>query len=1018
MANLIIYKASAGSGKTFRLIIDFLKKILVNPSAFKQVLTITFTNKATNEMKSRILETLFSLSKGDNNEYLKKLKNELPAHINIKQQAQKSLHSILNNFSFFNVITIDSFFQKILRSFIRELNMNFDFSLEIDSEAAKEEIYNMLIREIAKDSLLRNWIISRVRQKINDNSNWKLKKDILEISSVVFSEFFQQEKDKISFLPKELVKEKEVLDKKEKEYMAKIEKYAKAFNQLMTDLGLQYTDFYQGKNGVGSFFEKLINISKLKVLPKPNKYTKTTLSDKKWFTKQPKKITDSEIAKFHNILTETIDNFYILQNILIVKRNFFMQGILTYIYDMFKRYTAENNLFFLQQTGIIIKKIIGDKPQPMFYEKIGTYFTTITIDEFQDTSDLQYVNFKPLIEEIISSEENKVIVVGDVKQSIYRWRNANWYLLKDVIKSDFKNQIQEKTLDVNYRSSGDIVNFNNSFFQFIASNIGKEQECKKFSDIYPVKESDFQKVDKKHKGFVSLVGLPKTNYAETAAEKTIEFIKELQDKNYSAHDIAILVRYNKDALNMAQTLIAAQKKYDNNNQYNFKFISNEVLKLNSSLVVNLLIDVLHYLSQENKLLLTQIKKRYISLLQNTENLSPEKWLYDNKFEKEILQKINDCSAKQETVSLYELCQLIITTFFLDTYDEQLLFLRGAMDKIFEFENKNGNRLIDFLNWWDKNSDKFKVFFSQEQDAIQILTIHQSKGLEFPVVIIPFADWTYKKDKSLWMSGIYPFDKDKYYLINLQNEMIDNPIFSETITKNNIENLIDNLNLMYVAFTRPKTVLKVFYNEESKKNSISQWITNFIKDKGANNKFEKGELIHKSDTQKNINQTFKQLEISRNNENTSLLNMLAMSDSETQEQIQGKIIHNILQQIQTKNDIELVIRRQEFLSPENSSIIRNFFKTGLKSEKFSDWFSDQWTVYNEQEFINTQGHIIRPDRVIIKNNHVVVIDFKTGKSQPYHSEQVTIYGNTMKELGFHNVQVFLVYINPFEIKQVI
>ncbi|MCD6366700.1 MAG: UvrD-helicase domain-containing protein [Bacteroidales bacterium] len=1025
MKNLKIYKASAGSGKTFRLTVEFIKTVLLKPVEYRHILAITFTNKATNEMKSRILEVLYNLSTGKpDGGYDAVLKDELSKNIDIRKQAGKVLNLMLNDFSYFNVSTIDSFFQKLLRSFIRELNLRFNFTVELNTDQTKEEIYNRLIQRMAENKMLRRWLTDMMHQKLGNDKGWNLKGDILATTSEVFKEFFQQQKDKISFSAEELTKVKKDFDFYEKEHLLKLAEHGNKFEKAILLTGLHYEDFYYGLKGVGGFFKKLSQVAKSKIIPELNIYSTKTLEEGKWFTKVPAGVSESDIELFHRILLaviKDIDDFgAVLRGVIAVNKNFYKQGILTFIYDIFKEYAAENNLFYLPQAGLLIRKIIGDNPQPIIYEKIGNYFNQIMIDEFQDTSDLQYLNFKPLIAEIVSDEENSALVVGDVKQSIYRWRNANWNLLKETIKADFKDYFEENNLRHNFRSAAAVVSFNNLFFQFSATQRDAATDTTIFSEIYPTKQEDFQIDTKTHQGFVSLEGLSKEDFIDNVPEKTIAFIKELQDTGYRACDIALLVRRNVEASRLADILIAAQTENDaGGGHYNFKFISNEALQLISSPVVNLLTDILRYLgTPDNDLLLTQIKKSWAYLFGDTETPSPQKWLYDKNLENKITEKIEQCRQQQVIMSLFELSQFVVKTFGLNYLQDQMLFLKGVMDKIFEFETKNGNRLSEFIKWWDQNAGNFKVFFSPEQDAIQILTVHKSKGLQFPAVIMPFADWQIKNTDSLWVKSDLPPFNGNYFFVPAA--AVRGSVFDDYARREELETLVDNLNILYVAFTRPETVLKVFYNTEAKRNFSSKWITEFVAAHGGNDIFEKGQLTAPppQDNETTINSYRLKPDKPSSNYKENIFSRLAIDAMQGEEQIQGEIIHGILQHIKTKTDIDRVITQQNFAAPENSQIIRKFFDEGFKNKLFSDWFSDKWTVYNERDLVNTEGYIIRPDRLLVKDKTAVVIDFKTGEIHSQYHNQIIEYVGTVKQFGFETVSGYLVYLSPFKIEQVI
>lgn len=1019
MHNLTIYKASAGSGKTFRLTLEYIKKILINPYEYRHILAITFTNKATNEMKSRILDVLFNIATGNETSgYLDKLHTELPQNIEIKTQASKALKLILNDFSYFNVSTIDSFFQRVLKSFIRELNLRFDFALELNTDNIKEDVYTRIIDRIAENKQLRHWIIKLMNQNLDNENSWNIKNKLQELTGDVFKEFFVQQKDKISFTFDELLSKKKAFEIILETHFKQLRAFGESFTELMTSLSLEYTDFYRARSGVGIFFKKLKefdgNIKNINI----NSYVQSTYSEGKWFTKQPGHISMSSINKFQQILNNTIqyldENLPLMKGIAAVNNQFYYQGILTIISDMVKEYANENNLFFLPQSGLLIRNIIGDSPQPIIYEKIGNYFNHIMLDEFQDTSNLQYANFKPLMEEIISSEKNSALVVGDIKQSIYRWRNANWEIMKNNIPNDFPHQITEKNLIENFRSAKEIVNFNNVFFQSAANLFDIKNNTTEFSEIYPVKHEKFQQYRKEFSGYVSICGLENTEFKANAMGKTIAFIKELQNNNYNAGDIAILSRTRKDVQLIANRLLEEQTNHESS--YNFKFVSNEALLLNASPAVNLVVQVLIFLLQpENNLIFVQIKKYYSDLF--SDNHSPDWWLNNVELSQKIIALINEIQSKRAILSLFELCQDITELFNLisEKTEPHLLFVKGFLDIVFDFENKHGNHISDFLMWWKVNNENFKVNLSSDTDAIQLLTIHKSKGLQFPIVIIPFCDWKIMKNETMWVTNeCEPFN-GKYFLVSTSE--IEKSIFDNDFQKEKLYTDIDSLNMLYVAFTRPERILKAFYNAEAKTNYFSHYIKQVLHAIDCENEnFESGALTTNTTKPKSEEETMF-LKINSNSGKHFLYPYLNLDTFYNHAQQQGEKIHWILQKIKYQSDVKIIINQFMVSDPENTIILKEFFDEGLKHSEFVNWFSDKWQIYNEREFLDSLGNIIRIDRLLIYENTAIIIDYKTGKEEPEHKLQVSHYTETLKQLGYNIAKGYLLYLSPFKIVEV-
>ncbi len=615
MAKLYIVRASAGSGKTFRLTLEYLSHLYENTDDFIHILAVTFTNKATEEMKSRIIGVLHGLATGKSGEYLEPLlKRTGRNEKEIRLKSDIILKKILHNYSRFSVSTIDSFFQYIIRSFTREIGIQGGYRIEMDDSLILQKAIDDLFMRIEQETELRSWLTEFTENRIEESKSWNLKQEIQRLGGEIFKERYRQFSDVIGkkLHSKEFLSEyRQELSRIRHSYESVMSRYGKQGMELIMQNGLSADDFYQKSRGPAGYFLKLAGDD----FSRPNSYVMKTYDDiELWIKKDnPGWQSVRQICEkfLHPLLQKAVD--YHLRNnkayftAKTLLKNFFTLGILTDLTRSIYHYTRENNLFMISDSAQFINRIIANNDTPFIYEKTGNYYHHFLIDEFQDTSGFQWKNFKPLISNSLSQKFN-CLVVGDVKQSIYRWRNSNWEILAYDIPDDFyAGAVQTETLEINWRSKKNIVLFNNAFFE-VASNILQmqysseantkdEPEGKTINDLYA---DIMQKLPENATGggYISIGFSEETdNFDTNVCAEVVTVIRQLQDSGYSPSDIAILTRGKNEGKKIADFLLQYRQNQSPDSSYQFNVISDESLFLDSSATVRFIISLFRHMAE-------------------------------------------------------------------------------------------------------------------------------------------------------------------------------------------------------------------------------------------------------------------------------------------------------------------------------------------------------------------------------------------------------------------------------------
>jgi ATP-dependent helicase/nuclease subunit A len=1044
MSNLLIYQSSAGSGKTYKLAKEYLKLAFRFPGAFKSILAITFTNKATDEMKSRVLKFLADLS-NDKDEELKKQLIEEGVKCDIKEQAKLTLLAILHNYSDFSISTIDSFFNRVLRSFAKELKLQIGYDIELDTSEVLKKITEMLFKDLNKDEDLRQYLESFILSKINEDKGWEIEKDIVKLGEEIFKERYWEKK----FLGFSSEEQTEIIDSRkkiktlfrdidliQKNFEENLRKIGDESEQVMKKYSLVIDDFSNKESGVMGFLLNKIRYKKDYNLKDSKRAVSVYNDNTGWYAQKSNKkniIQQAVDDGLYSLLKEAIE--YIREKSVMyysakeLKNILFTLGIFEDLISKLNEYRKVENVILQSDVNNILQGLISEENSPFIYEKIGSNFKNILVDEFQDTSTFQWKNLLPLIVNALS-EKNTALVVGDVKQSVYRWRSGNMKLLLSQIYEDlsgFKELFKTEYLKTNRRSCREIVEFNNRFFlkaiEKIAGDVPGDEYKKLLVKAYNMDSvtQDF----KKENGYVDVCFFDDDDgisSKEKSEKKILEIIKDALEDNYKLSDILVLVRKNSEASEISGFLTKS----------GYGIVSSESLMVNNSPKVRMVVDLIKYIcDNQNAIAKTDAlynylefvlkeKFEYSRLFENIDELFPQKipggFFKENESPK-IKPVLND-------LSVYEVCENLIGILGFDSVPDP--YLIKFLNIILEYSSKNCSDLASFILWWDENKLKHFIDNPSGTDAINIMTIHKAKGLQGKIVIIPYANWKINLDGTkdlIWVSsGVPPFDKSSAYPVKAVKNL-ENTYFKEDYDYEYAQTKLDNLNLLYVAFTRAEDRLYALVPQKRTKDKIGEVIKNVLNEiensdkneyiAGQKEKSGKGEKENGPETvimEHSIsNEWYKKIIVK-----PGYKKIREFIDEEFAFKTnRGVIIHSVLAYMKSAGDIDSAIEKIYYnglISVEQKEKVKTQLTNIFKNPVIRSWFSDEWEIKTENEILLKDGKILRPDRVIIKGKQVKVIDFKTGAENEEHKKQITQYGEILKKMGYSEVSKFLLYID--------
>ena len=1075
---LTVYKASAGSGKTFTLATEYISLLVENPMSYRTILAVTFTNKATEEMKMRILSQLYGIWKQlpDSDNYLKVVqeKTGLDTKV-ISERAGISLSNLLNNYNYFRVETIDTFFQSVMRNMARELDLTTNLRIGLNDVQVEELAVDQLIADLSTTDAMLQWILRYIMENISDDKSWNVIGQIKQFGRHIFSDTYKN----VSSTLEEKLAEPGFFDQYttrlrelRQSAIERMKQFADTFFEILESEGLTVDDFSYGKSGLCSFFIKLRQgLFDEGIVGK--RVTDSVGNPSKWYKKtHPRRelihaLADSTLdSLLRQAIEERPRQWHLYKSADLTLRHLSQLRLLSSIEQKVHELNQDANRFLLSDTQQLLHSLIGDSDSPFIFEKIGAQLEHVMIDEFQDTSTVQWQNFRVLLDEAMSHEGSKNLIVGDVKQSIYRWRAGDWRLLNDIESQFNDRQVDTRCLDTNFRSQRRIITFNNTFFEkaahleYLSLQEINEAEATQLERAYAdvVQQIPDQRADE---GFVRIELLPTEDYQTQMFQRLKETVSELLAAGATQEQMAILVRTN--------AVIPLIAQYFMEQMPEVTIVSDEAFRLDASNAVCLLIHAMRLLVRpDDQLTKAAITKIYhCDVMQdylgdNTQMLAETD--LDALLPEAYINHFDDLRS----LPLYDLVERLYTIFALERLTSQSAYVCAFYDHLVNFVNENAADITAFLTEWEETLCA-KTIQSDETNGVRIFSIHKSKGLEYEHVIVPFCDWQLEKQSGniLWCQpSEAPFDDLPIVPVDYSQKQMMGTIFEADYRHEHLQNTVDNLNLLYVAFTRARNSLFVIGRRKAsgtrsllieqslplvadalqETDPNADIVLEGLDDDTFPLRLTYGTLsYHNSplsiiDSQLSSNpflqpylplpvaiRTFES-KVSFRQSNRSR----AFTEGDDEEVVRqqnyiqtGSVLHEVFSTIRTTADIPDALQRLQSegviydgsLTPER---ITSMLQKRLKDSRVANWFSDRWKLFNECSILSVEdGRVCqhRPDRVMTDGQQWIVVDFKFGSPKPEYHDQVRQYMNLLADMGHQNIRGYLWYVYSNSIEEV-
>ena len=1021
MNNFTVYKSSAGSGKTYTLAVNYLalaiNKSLIKRDYYKKILAITFTNKAAQEMKERVLYYLNILSQGKD---IDNILSEIISKTGIKSQdifkISKNIYShILHNYSDLSIQTIDKFSYKIVKTFSSDLGMNRDFELELDSNKIIQPVIALLLNKVSdNNSLLTDVLLNFTIQKLEDGNSNEIQSDLEDFCKHLFIEGSDKILINNSLTSAEVNKLKNNLLEQKSDFKNKIAYLRKEVVNFFKNNGLTSAHFSRG-TFYKLFNDKLLSKKYSDWIPSESLINSVNNSD--FYSKSLNENSKQQVYRNKEKLKQFFDDL-----LLLLKDYITLEAILKKIYpsiiineliNEINTYKKENNIQHISSFNRQIHEVVTTQVSSFIFERLGERYNHFLIDEFQDTSLLQWQNILPLIAD--SLDFGKSIVVGDGKQSIYRWRAGEveqFLKLPDIYKGEdlqyfsewqakLSNQFKSENLDNNFRSRKKIIEFNNLFFKRVKTLLSE--------NLKPIYDDLEQKVEYANNGgYVRIELFNGAEYKNEVLEKTKNEINQLiNENNYSFKDFAVLCNTHKDITEIASYLT----------NHSIPIISSEGLLISNSPKVKLIVSSIKYLiNLDDKIAKASIINYLFHHVSKKDDLHILYMQVHNN--DRFLSLLNNHGIEFDSdnfleLPLYQMVEEIIKAFNI----ENDVYINFFLDLVHEYSEKNINSISQFIEWWSEVRTKKSISISDDVNAVKLMTIHRSKGLAFPIVIIPF-NWESATKKEMWVENSSHYSKQiKYSLIN-QNKNLKFSHFNHDYNREKALETMDNINKLYVACTRAVDGLYIFSKSIKKVTENSTSLNAILKKFTSEFPYSYGSITNKNSETKNQKSIFKK-EIIDSKDWKKIISLKNSSsdfwDNENHNKNKdwGKLFHYALSEISYFEQINEVVEnlyiRGKCDSKQKNELLQEINNLFLCTE-IQDFFSSKWKVKNEKEILMPCGKTYIPDRIMFNNNQVVIIDYKTGEKDSEHIEQIVNYSNALNMMGYNNIERYLIYTN--------
>ena len=1006
-------------------------------------------------MKDRILHYLDKFARGIEDEVANELKKELKLDDStFRQHAQEIQSAILHQYAQFSISTIDAFFQKVIRSFTRESGLMGDYRLEVEQDEILEEVIDNLIDELGNQKELTQWVVDFARENLENERAWDVRFSLIEFAKEIFRDEFKEiEEDVIRRTSDRdfFRRLRENLWATKTKFLNEAQALGKQALEIFRQSELTLSDISYGRgSGLLTFFETYANANNIRSIGDPSSRIKDHFdAAENWPQKNtPRRRTVIDLANKLIPLKRQLTEFHEKRlaaalSAEVVLQNLYVFGLIADISRKLKEYKAENNVMLLADAPQFLNGVIQDSDTPFIYEKVGSFYRNYLIDEFQDTSAMQWKNFLPLL--VNSMDQGYAsLVVGDVKQAIYRWRGGDLKLLQeDVEKHIGTERTDVQVLNSNFRSSATIVNFNNIIFEAASNAVSQETKKHIASDAYrDVRQQLFHGDE----GFVRIKFIKdqeEFSWQDQAMNLLPSYLEQLQDLGIALKDVAILVRKNDEGQQIVTKLLFYKNSERAKPGYKYDVVSNESLRIDGASSVNLLLGAMRYLlNPDDVISRAQLGYEFARQQEPTRPLT-DVFAVANQifFESNLPPAFAREKSSLKKLPLFELTETLIEIFKLGDQKGELAYLQAFQNLVLEFYSREKNDLGAFLEWWDLNKHKKSIQVSGEVDAVQILTIHKAKGLQFKYVIIPFCVWNLDHDPfrspTLWVSSQEPPFNDAGFLPVRYSKSLERTCFKNFYLEERTRSYLDNLNLLYVALTRAEKGMIVLAPDRSKAENvkssadllyfgilntilIENWNQSTL-EYSAGTRAASGDLPPDKSEAINLNSYpafhWREKLVIRQ----TAKGYFDPAQSEKREKMNfGIHLHTILSRIKYSQDLLPAVEQmllEGFITADEKQPLVNEIEELFKLPQVSRWFQKDWEIRTEIPILLPDGNENRIDRLMIKDKKAVVVDFKTGSPQKADQAQVLVYMDILRKMNFLEVEGYLLYIKTKQVASV-
>lgn len=1001
-------------------------------------------------MKDRILDYLDDFVNERSEDLATELKHELNVDRSTFQACAEAVRSgILHQYSQFSISTIDAFFQRVIRAFAREAGLGGDYLLEVEHALVMEQVVDALIDELGENKNLTRWVVAFANENLQNDLSWDVRPALVRFADEIFKEEYRAVENDIILKTagKDFFKNLlNTLNSKKYEFKNFVKTKALEAIAHIKENGFHHEDFKYKQSGAYNYLINLSQFDAIKAFPESKRAQKDYQDSKQWpNTSCVNKLALERLAaeKLIPLLNEILEfkdkNFSIALSAELILDKFYTFGLVADLSRKLKEYKTENNIMLLADAPYFLNTLIGDSDTPFIYEKMGAFYKHFLIDEFQDTSGLQWKNFLPLLTNSLD-QGNTSMIVGDVKQAIYRWRGGDLQLLQSKVKDQIGNfRSHTAELDTNYRSVPEIVHFNNAVFEWAIKVVEQKTKNPIAAEVY----QDVRQVIKKNlAGFVQVSFISnqeEKNWKAIALEKIPQHLERLQQLGASLKEIAILVRKNSEG----QEIVAHLMRYKNSDQKrsdcHYEVLSNESLLVAGAASVNLLISALSYLlNPDNAIARAQLSYEYARLNHSEKPLN-EVFTLSNQatFEGNLPADFTRQKAWLKKLPLFELTETLIGIFKLGLIHGELEYLQAFQDMVLNFSIRERNDLGFFLAWWEENKSKKSIQSSGEVNAAQVITIHKSKGLQFKYVIVPFCNWdmdhTGNQGPTLWVKSDHPpFDQAGYLPVKYSSSL-EKTVFSDEYDQEKNKSYLDNLNLLYVALTRAEhgLIITAPNPEKSQTTTVSSLLYEGIKNHN---------LLHAgwSENTQEWRTGAWTLAAEEKKIPTRAVELIPYVPSAWRDKLfirlsarghfdrtagtvarakYGIHLHTIFSRIKYKDGMANVLQQllqEGTITKIEIPLLAKLMDELLANPLIASWFASHWEVRTEVPLLLPGGMESRIDRLMIGQGKAIVVDFKTGKPKKTDWQQVNNYLETLRLMDFKEVLGYLLYVKTGEV----